>query len=156
MRRCRGAVELVDASEMLPDLQRRPGWRTWKVLDDDLNEWATYAETQDKSVPAPKRRLFVPSMWPSTARGQEPDKGEQRGGDADQGLKTKGKKRRVKKEKFPLERCVRLFPHLQDTGSCTSCTGCAMRVEGVVRLWFGAGAERLGKGEVRFTLDGGE
>jgi hypothetical protein len=37
--RCKGAVELVDASEMLPDLERRPGWKTWKVLDEELNEW---------------------------------------------------------------------------------------------------------------------
>ena len=37
--RCKGAVELVDASEMLPDLERRPGWKSWKVLDEDLNDW---------------------------------------------------------------------------------------------------------------------
>ena len=37
--RCNGAVELVDASEMLPDLERRPGWKSWKVLDEDLNDW---------------------------------------------------------------------------------------------------------------------
>ena len=69
--RCGGAVELVDASEMLPDLHRRPGWTRWKVMDEDLREWATYAETQDKAVPAPRRRLFAPSMWPPAAQPTE-------------------------------------------------------------------------------------
>lgn len=31
LRRCRGAVELVDASDMFPDLERKPGVATWKV-----------------------------------------------------------------------------------------------------------------------------
>jgi uncharacterized membrane protein YgcG len=84
VRRCNGAVELVDASEMLPDLDRRGGWKTWKVIDDDLNEWPTYAHTQQKSVPAAKRRLFVPSMWPASARGKGADQGNE-GGEGGEG-----------------------------------------------------------------------
>ena len=41
--RTKGAIELVDASEMVPALVRRPGWKTWKVLDEDLHQWLVTA-----------------------------------------------------------------------------------------------------------------
>jgi len=88
LRRCGGALELVDASGLLPGLERRPGLRTWGVCDGDLSWYDTYDDARARS-PAPG--LFAPSMWP-------PPPGA--GGRAAP----------------PLERCLRLLPHLQDTG----------------------------------------
>ena len=53
-------------------------------------------------------------MWPPAARAAGGGEGE--GGADGAGDGKKGKKKRVKKEKIPLERCLRLFPHLADTG----------------------------------------
>ncbi|RWR92447.1 tRNA cytosine34-C5-methyltransferase-like protein [Cinnamomum micranthum f. kanehirae] len=59
LRRCDGAVELVDVSGELPQLVRRSGLDTWKVRDRGM--WlASY-----RDVPKYRRNAIVPSMFPS-------------------------------------------------------------------------------------------
>ena len=65
-------------------------------MDEDLREWATYAETQDKAVPAPRRRLFAPSMWPPAAQPRV-SRVASGGGHADVAMGGKKRKKRVRK-----------------------------------------------------------
>ncbi|TMW64857.1 hypothetical protein Poli38472_009024 [Pythium oligandrum] len=56
-----GAYELVDLSEMNPELSRKQGLSTWDVLDEQMNAvsmWETATPAQRKSLRA--------SMWPPT------------------------------------------------------------------------------------------
>jgi 16S rRNA C967 or C1407 C5-methylase (RsmB/RsmF family) len=55
----KGAIEIIDTSEYLPGLKRRPGWYTWKVLDDDESAYSTYDE-----VPEEEKSRFNRSMFP--------------------------------------------------------------------------------------------
>lgn len=122
-------IELADVSDMLPGLKRRPGLTSWKVKDNSEKNQGTNEngssgkeETvagEDKSdigerqagepgsdkpkgmggwftsfdqVPLRRRKKIVHSLFP-------PSNEEQASG------------------KFPLERCMRLVPHDQDTGA---------------------------------------
>ena len=103
IKRCGGALEIVDASDRIPGLLRRPGLRTWTVMtmaEDDVVEYSTYDDSQGKSVPIGLKRKFARSMWPPT---QEASR-----------MGAFGK--RIKGSTIPLERCMRLVPHLQDMG----------------------------------------
>lgn len=102
LRRCRGAVTLEDASHLLPDLRRGPGFKTWEVYDELGNSYPTFESSQKGD----RARLFKPSMWPPGAESQAGKKKQKRGGGGDdhEGFSP------------PLERCLRLYPHLQDTG----------------------------------------
>ncbi|KAH7098101.1 S-adenosyl-L-methionine-dependent methyltransferase [Auriculariales sp. MPI-PUGE-AT-0066] len=81
--------ELVDVSDRMPELQRRPGMTTWKVVVD--NELHT-CDDYESYAAAPKP--------------------------------PKGKVSNIQPTHFPpkdptplhLERCMRIYPHLQDTG----------------------------------------
>jgi multisite-specific tRNA:(cytosine-C5)-methyltransferase len=98
-------VQLVDCSEYLPNLKRKPGLNQWKVLDtstingeDKINHmftsWAKFVETKEKYEKEEPGRQFsnkiIPGVFPPIARSDD--------------------------ERIPLERCVRVYPHLQDTG----------------------------------------
>ena len=97
--RCKGSVELVDTSKMLPGLKRNPGLSTWSVVDPGscnlkqagggVRVYKTYADSQAPSVPRGLRKRFRPTMWPSAEKSQ--------------GL--------------PLHHCFRMLPHHQDTGA---------------------------------------
>ena len=87
LRQSDGALELVDVRERLPELLRRPGLKSWAVADDALTPFESYSASQE--------------LLPRCAR------------------------RRIRKSMFPpqeewikevLPRCVRMYPHLQDTG----------------------------------------
>ena len=98
VRRCGGALEIVDASDRVADLKRRPGMKHWRVVtmvDDETVEYPTYEDSQKESVSVGLRRKFERSMWPPKS-----------------GVTRLGK--RIKGP--PLERCMRLMPHLQDMG----------------------------------------
>ena len=98
VRRCGGALEIVDASDRVADLKRRPGMKHWRVVtmvDDETVEYPTYEDSQRESVSVGLRRKFERSMWPPKS-----------------GVTKLGK--RIKGP--PLERCMRLMPHLQDMG----------------------------------------
>lgn len=99
VRRCGGALEIVDASDRVVDLKRRPGMKHWRVVtmvDDTTVEYPTYADSQKDGVSIGLRRKFQKSMWPPKPSGV-----------TKLGKRIKGP---------PLERCMRLMPHLQDMG----------------------------------------
>lgn len=90
--RCGGLdnVEIVDSSDQLPGLIRRPGLKTWKIMDKGGRIWNSWEEvekfTKESNDGVTPGRL-VPSMFP------DPEG-----------------------TNLPLERCMRVYPHLQDTG----------------------------------------
>ena len=97
LRRCGGAVELVDVGDKLPGLARSPGVSTWTVMDKDMH---AYKEWRD--VGAPNRfghtskasRRILRSMFPpapSVAAG------------------------------LHLHRALRILPHANDTGGFFIC-----------------------------------
>lgn len=81
-----GALELVDVHDRLPSLQRRPGLSSWKIMD----EGSMVVVSKPEELSDPQRRVSVTySMLPPTAE---------------------------EAARFHLDRCLRLMPHLQDTG----------------------------------------
>ncbi|PLB34157.1 tRNA (cytosine-C5-)-methyltransferase [Aspergillus candidus] len=88
--RCGGSanVRIVDCSNELPGLKRRPGLRTWKVMDREGRMWSNWKEIEEQREREGINGLgrIATSMFPPE--------------DAD----------------MPLDRCVRIYPHLQDTG----------------------------------------
>ncbi|KAH8912823.1 S-adenosyl-L-methionine-dependent methyltransferase [Coniochaeta sp. PMI_546] len=92
--RCCGQdkVEIVDCSDRLPLLKRKDGMKKWKVMDKSGRMWNTWQEVEEytKSTEdgvAPGR--LVETMFPPT-QGDCVD--------------------------LPLERCMRVYSHMQDTG----------------------------------------
>ncbi|KAL2159801.1 hypothetical protein VTH06DRAFT_1934 [Thermothelomyces fergusii] len=93
--RCGGPekIEIVDCSDQLPLLKRKPGMRKWQIMDKSGRMWSSWEEVEEytKSTEngvAPGR--LVDSMFPP-----RPDS-------VCAGL--------------PLERCLRIYAHQQDTG----------------------------------------
>ncbi|XP_024027936.1 tRNA (cytosine(34)-C(5))-methyltransferase isoform X2 [Morus notabilis] len=136
LRKCGGSVELLDVSNELPQLVRRPGLKKWKVRDKGV--WlASY-----KDVPKYRRSVVVPSMFPSgrsysdAARSYsdvtdnsnlitEPEEKHENGGNADleDAVHSTGNSipsvdvLEEEVSDFPLERCMRIVPHDQNTGA---------------------------------------
>lgn len=87
-------VEILDCSNDLPGLKRVPGMKTWKVMDksgriwNDWDEVEKWAATESKDGTLPGK--VVQTMFP---RKKEEDTPE-----------------------IPLERCIRVYAHQQDTG----------------------------------------
>ncbi|KAI8347174.1 S-adenosyl-L-methionine-dependent methyltransferase [Mortierella sp. GBAus27b] len=82
LNRGNGSLELVDVSNELPELKRRPGLSEWKVFTKDGQIVDTI-----ENLPNDAKGRFYPSMWaPKNAA------------------------------ELNLERCLRIYPHLQDTG----------------------------------------
>ena len=77
-----GAVQVVDVSNELPELKRRPGMQSWKIFDNHGEEIAREDYTPGGRV---METMFSPKP-------EEVDIKEQ------------------------LSRCIRVYPHLQDTG----------------------------------------
>jgi multisite-specific tRNA:(cytosine-C5)-methyltransferase len=93
--RCGGPekIEIIDCSDQLPLLKRKPGLRKWQIVDKSARLWNSWEEVQEytKSTEdgiAPGR--LVDSMFPPTAGSSCAD--------------------------LPLERCMRVYAHQQDTG----------------------------------------
>ncbi|KAF2800687.1 S-adenosyl-L-methionine-dependent methyltransferase [Melanomma pulvis-pyrius CBS 109.77] len=99
-------VQLVDCSDHLPNLIRKPGLNTWKVLDTTqvpgeektahmFTSWETFLNTKEKYEKEDPDRHFsnkiYPGVFPPPIAPSE-------------------------EERIPLERCIRVYPHLQDTG----------------------------------------
>lgn len=123
LRRCGGSVELVDVSCELPQLVRRPGLKKWKVRDKGM--WlASY-----KDVPKFRRAGIVPSMFPSGQSATDPTDNEQdvslgekheNGGDvnSENGFQpTENPETLEEVSDHPLQRCIRIVPHDQNTGA---------------------------------------
>ncbi|KOS17817.1 Multisite-specific tRNA:(cytosine-C(5))-methyltransferase [Escovopsis weberi] len=91
--RCGGLdnVEILDCSDKLPGLIRKPGLKTWQIMDKSGRIWNSWEEVEafakesaDGVIPG----RVVPTMFAKS-------------GGSD----------------LPLERCMRVYPHLQDTGA---------------------------------------
>ncbi|KAK4366980.1 hypothetical protein RND71_014860 [Anisodus tanguticus] len=127
LRRCGGSVELVDVSSELPQLVRRPvrmhgALTTFREVRDKGVWWASY-----KDVPESRRNAIVPGMFPSgktyvdaseknddAPKDQLSDNGNNGNGEdpataatiSDEEVST-----------LPLERCMRIVPHDQNSGA---------------------------------------
>lgn len=88
---CTADMSLIEATDQLPGLQRRRGLTTWKVYDKRMQMYATRADYEGPREPRNKgekqEKPVADSCWPS-------------GNEAELGL----------------DKCLRLYPHLQDTG----------------------------------------
>ena len=93
--RCGGPekVRLVDSSKELPGLQRRPGLTNWKVMDKAGNIWSSWEDFHNA-----KESATEPDRLSKIDKGMFPPAYE------------------VEGSKVPLEHCMRIYPHLQDTG----------------------------------------
>ncbi|PHH77146.1 hypothetical protein CDD82_3647 [Ophiocordyceps australis] len=86
-------VDIVDCSDQLPALKRKPGLTTWKIMDKSGRMWDSwkqvcdFAQEENNGI-IPGR--VVETMFPKLD-------------DSDC-------------SHLPLERCMRVYPHLQDTG----------------------------------------
>ncbi|KAL4895784.1 S-adenosyl-L-methionine-dependent methyltransferase [Aspergillus ambiguus] len=90
--RCGGAakVRIVDCSNELPGLKRVPGLRSWRVMDREDRMWNSWKEIEEH-----REREGINGLG-RIAEGMFPPTGD----NAD----------------LPLDRCMRVYPHLQDTG----------------------------------------
>src|SRR5579862_2939532 len=82
LRLASGAVEVVDVSQELPELKRRPGMQSWKVFDSN-------SEEMERTEVTPGEKILE-TMFPPTSDEED--------------------------IKSQLSRCIRVYPHLQDTG----------------------------------------
>lgn len=89
--RCGGpeTIDIIDCSDKLPGLKRREGMKDWGVMDKAGNFWNSWSEIQEKEKEDPE--FVAPDKITET---MFPKK------DTD----------------LPLERCMRVYAHLQDTG----------------------------------------
>jgi multisite-specific tRNA:(cytosine-C5)-methyltransferase len=99
-------VQLVDCSHLLPNLKRKPGLNVWKVLDMSqvpgeteksahlFTSWEAFQKAKAKYEVDEPERMFSPKItagcFPPLAKSED--------------------------ERIPLERCIRVYPHQQDTG----------------------------------------
>ena len=85
-------INLVDCSGEMPLLQRRPGLRRWKIMDKQGSIWSSWQDVETRREEQGSGGLgkLVEDMFPFAADSEE--------------------------EELPLERCMRVYPHLQDTG----------------------------------------
>ncbi|KAL4579690.1 hypothetical protein LXL04_015847 [Taraxacum kok-saghyz] len=104
LRKCGDSVELVDVSSELPQLLRRPGLKTWKVKDKGM--WLG----SHKDACRNGRSGIVASMFPSGKPYQEDETSENGENENDDVLVTEV-------SSLPLERCMRIVPHDQNTGA---------------------------------------
>jgi multisite-specific tRNA:(cytosine-C5)-methyltransferase len=88
--RCGGSnrVEILDSSSLLPELKRYAGMKTWNVMDKQDRIWSSYDEVTRQR--------------------------EEEGSD---GLARLQESMFPPREDIHLERCMRVYPHLQDTGA---------------------------------------
>ncbi|XP_019464112.1 PREDICTED: tRNA (cytosine(34)-C(5))-methyltransferase-like isoform X2 [Lupinus angustifolius] len=127
LRRCGGSVELVDVSSKLPQLIRRPGLKSWKV--HDKGTWLVSC----KDVPKYRRSVILPGMFPSGGSYQElvdnsncsADMGDNisvcTNRNSEDGVQTIEEPVTHQSAEevcdFPLEHCMRIVPHDQNTGA---------------------------------------
>ncbi|XP_024545501.1 tRNA (cytosine(34)-C(5))-methyltransferase [Selaginella moellendorffii] len=110
LRQSGGCMELLDVSSELPTLRRRPGLKSWKVRG--RRRWfSSYHED--------KYRAVLPSMFPSGKRMAQITR--EREGDMDSGNNVENPSEEATESEaevseLPLERCMRILPHDQDTG----------------------------------------
>ncbi|CAH9143091.1 unnamed protein product [Cuscuta epithymum] len=106
LHRCGQCVELLDVSIEIPHLIRRPGLKKWKVKDKEvwLNSY--------KDAPKPRRGSIVPGMFPSQCNWSFENVIHM---DKEHTTSTSILEEEV--STLPLERCMRIVPHDQNTGA---------------------------------------
>lgn len=91
--RCGGlsTVDVIDCTEALPKLKRLPGLDAWKVMDKEGKIWGSWSEVEQHRAVNGDEGLgrLVEAMFPAASQDG----------------------------KIPFERCMRVYPHLQDTGA---------------------------------------
>lgn len=91
--RCGGTskVDIIDCSSALPKLKRRQGLKDWKVMDKQGRIWSSWQAVEEEKTKNGDEGLERLSefMFPSTK----------------------------KEEAVSLDRCMRVYGHLQDTGA---------------------------------------
>lgn len=95
LRRSGASIHLVDVTDMIPNLVRRKGISTWKVANKQ-GEWVDSAATEAAPEPVEEGKRKNQAPKPLAASLFPPTEEE---------AKT-----------FNLEHCVRVYPHLQNTG----------------------------------------
>ena len=92
--RCGGLphVDLVDCSRALPELKRRNGLNRWKVIDKQGKKWESWSDVEEARSKSGSDGLgkLIEGMFPPTSKSHE---------------------------MIPLDRCMRVYGHLQDTGA---------------------------------------
>ncbi|XP_048232395.1 RNA cytosine-C(5)-methyltransferase NSUN2 isoform X3 [Ricinus communis] len=119
LRKCGGSVELLNVSSELPQLVRRPGLRKWKVRDKGI--WLS----SHKDVSKFRRYGILPSMFPSGrsyVAPAESDHKHENGGNKiseDEPMEDPMASEDSNEEvsDLPLERCMRIVPHDQNSGA---------------------------------------
>ncbi|KDR72476.1 hypothetical protein GALMADRAFT_252559 [Galerina marginata CBS 339.88] len=84
------AFELVDVSSKFPELKRRPGLKTWRPTADRIGAtpmFATYEEFMSSTLDESLKAKMSEDHWPPKDV-----------------------------ESLNLDRCLRIYPHLQDSG----------------------------------------
>ncbi|KAI1845813.1 hypothetical protein JX266_008178 [Neoarthrinium moseri] len=93
--RCGGPdkVDIIDCSDRLPGLQRKPGMHQWQIMDKGGRIWNSWEEVQqhmatqdDGAIPGKVAQTMFPRPDDSDCSG------------------------------LPLDRCMRVYAHQQDTG----------------------------------------
>ena len=115
LRLTEGAVEIVDMSEQLPELKRRPGMERWKLFDSN-------GEEIERSEFVPGGKIFETMFAPTS------------------------EEENIRKQ---LPRCIRVYPHLQDTG------GAEPTLVGQFGTWGAYTAAPNGKGTLIIGVTGG-
>ncbi|KAL1891230.1 tRNA (cytosine-5-)-methyltransferase ncl1 [Ceratocystis pirilliformis] len=94
--RCGGPekVGILDCSNQLVGMKRKPGMKTWQVMDKSGNWWNSWQEIQDKAA--------ADSTWEAPGKITEPMFPPPDGSRC---------------ADLPLERCIRVYAYQQDTGS---------------------------------------
>ena len=91
--RCGGlsTVDVIDCTEALPKLKRLPGLDAWKVMDKEGKIWGSWSEVEQHRAVNGDEGLgrLAEAIFPPVGQ----------------------------VEKIPFERCMRVYPHLQDTGA---------------------------------------
>jgi multisite-specific tRNA:(cytosine-C5)-methyltransferase len=97
--RCGGPskVHIVDCSNELPSLKRTPGLTSWNVMDKKGRVWGSWKAVQDEiaQVGIEYMGRLAEDMFPP---------------------ESVAKKEGIETERVPLERCMRVYGHFQDTG----------------------------------------
>jgi multisite-specific tRNA:(cytosine-C5)-methyltransferase len=93
--RCGGIekVQLLESDDKLPLLKRRPGLKTWTIMDKSGKIWQSWEEVkahQAQHGVQPQTEKLVEGMFAPTAGSPGAE--------------------------IPFERCMRVYAHLQDTG----------------------------------------
>lgn len=121
LRESRGSVELLDVSSELPELKRRPGLTSWLVRD--RKRWLSSASKIDRH----RAGAVVPSMFPSgngwdlsdielSTGVSSPPADVEDDAEKQEAEEAEDDEDPPEVATLPLERCMRLLPHDQDTG----------------------------------------